>query len=191
MNIDKSQVRISVAHDIGVRMDDVLEGAKADVARADGATSIAVKISSDIEGLFAHVQKDIDAGGMDLEQGKLVMSWLVRAKNVAASHATQAAQGKFIAQGRVMAGEAAVKLVLGIKTEEETKVRVFSAAVAAGRVKAEDAGRPPPAIKAQRQAEEGTLTEDADEGSPAKAEEAVVEEAVEDTPPPKATKRKR
>jgi len=160
MNIDKSEIKISVAHDIGVRMDDVLEGAKADVARADGAAAIAVKISSDIEGLFAHVQKDIDAEKLDLEQGKLVMSWLVRAKGVASSHATQAAQGKFIAQGRVMAGEAAVKLVLGVKTDEENKVRAFSAALASGQVRIEDAGRPPPAIKAQRQTEEGILTEE-------------------------------
>lgn len=150
MSVEKSEVKIAMAHEIGVRMDDALEAAKFDVARADGGAQEAARIASDIDSVLGRVQKDIDDGRLTMEAGKVVVGWVLQAKNVATSHAQQAAHAKILCQGRVIACEASVKLMLDVKTSEENKVR----AAAAVETAPGDAGRPPPPIKAQRLAAE-------------------------------------
>ena len=161
----KSEVRISTANEIGVRMDDALEAAKSDIARCDGAGSAAVKIASDIETLCAQAQKDIDEGRMDLEQGKLVLSWLQRSKSVADRHAAASQQARVLSQGRVAGYEQAVAMIAKFKGDEENKVRAVLAAAAAEGVAPDEVG-PKPTIKQQYAAE------DAAEAAKAETEKA-------------------
>ncbi len=151
MNPEKTQIKIDTACTIGQRMEEGVESAKLDVARSDGAAGVAGKIAIDIEGLFRAAQKSIDAGELDLEQGKLVITWLTKAKSLATQQAAQASQNKLLMQGKVMALESAVQMVHRFKVDEESKVAQLQAAVASGQVTLEDAGRPAPPLKRQRQ----------------------------------------
>lgn len=155
MSILKAEIKAAAAHEIGVRMDDALEAARGDISRADGSAAAATKISLEIDGLVSRAQKDIDAGAMGLEDGKLVVSWLQRAHGVAQAQALAGAQVKLMAQGRVSAFESVIGVVAKYKGEEEAKAKAIAAAVETGRVSLEDAGRPAPSLKAQRKAEEG------------------------------------
>lgn len=156
----KAEVRIATANEIGVRMDDALEAAKGDVARADGAASAGVKIGDGIDSVVAAMQKDIDEGRLGLEQGKLVATWLARARTVASNYVLGSHQAKSMAQGRVMGFEAAVASVAKFKTEEENKVRAVLTAAAAEDVAPEDVG-PKPTIKQQYEAEDALLAQEA------------------------------
>lgn len=149
----KAEIRIATANEIGVRMDDALEAAKSDVARADGAASAGVKIGDGIETVVGMMQKDIDDGKLDLEQGKLVAAWLARARTVASNYVVASHQVKTLAQGRVMGFEAAVASVAKLKTEEENKVRTILAAAALEDIAPDDVG-PKPTIKQQYAAED-------------------------------------
>lgn len=152
MSIDKAEIKIATAHEIGVRMDDALEAAKRDVAVDDGARAAAIKIAADLEGLLAAMNKQVnEEGGMDLETAKTVGDWLQKAVGLAKNMVMQAERSKILAQGRVQAFESAVAGVMKFKTEEENKVRSLLDTVKSGDI--EDAGRPPPSIKSQRLAE--------------------------------------
>jgi len=175
-SLAKAEVRIHTANEIGVRMDDALEAAKGDVSRADGSGAAAVKIADGIDGVIAAVQKEIDGGTLDLEQGKLVTSWLMKAKGVASSFVAGSHQAKAMAQGRVMGFEAAVASVSKFKTDEENKVRSILAAAAAEDVAPEDVG-PKPTIKQQYAAED--------------AAEAAKKAAQEERPKKKGDRRAR
>ena len=168
MNIEKAEVKVDVAHELGCRIDDTREAARNEVAQWEGANTALVQAGRAIEELAKHVDKDIDEGGYDLETAKAVKKYITRSAAVAQNLATQAGAQRLMAQGKVQALENAVKIVKKFHEDEVRKVEGFKQALLDGRIRIEPDGtqqattpgvnvpgvRPGVGIKEQRLAEE-------------------------------------
>lgn len=155
MNIDKAQIKAGAVHEVGVRLDDALESARAEVHRADGASAVLDRAAEACLQVMKFVDRDLDEGRIaDLETAALVKKWVEKCVSTVRDHRAQAMVAKAQAQGKVAAMETAVAIAKKFVDDERRKIENFQAAVASGALTAEDVGRPPPSIKAQRLAEE-------------------------------------
>jgi len=170
MSLEKSEVRIGVANEIGCAMDDALEAARGQVKYCEGGNAFLLTAQKKVQALAKLVDDDLDGKGegliKDPETAGLVKKYITRAVAIVGSEAATAGNAKLVAMGHVQAYETAVK---GIKK----KVDLENAKVAQAKKNEEKALRggafdgarlvgshrlvgehPGPGIKAQRQAEE-------------------------------------
>lgn len=165
MSLEKSEVRIGVANEIGCAMDDALEAARGQVKYCEGGNVLLLLAQRKVQALAQLVDDDLDGKGegliKDLETAKLVKKYITRAVTIIGSDAAGAANAKLVATGHVQAYEMAIK---GLKK----KVDLETAKVAQAKKNAEtvlkggafdDASRgtgqaPQPGIKMRRLAEE-------------------------------------
>lgn len=154
MNIEKSQIKAGAVHEVGVRLDDALEGARSEVHRADGASAALERVAEACSQLTRQVDRELDEGKIaDLVTAALVKKWVERCAGVVRDARAQALVAKTQGQGKVAAMEMAVGIAKKFVDDERRKIENFQAAVASGALAAEDAGRPPPSIKEQRRPE--------------------------------------
>jgi len=192
MNIEKAEVKVAVAHEIGCRLDDTREAARSEVAQWEGANASLVQAGRAIEELARHVDKDVDEGLYDLEVAKHVKKYLTRAAAVAQNLGTQAGAQRLMAQGKVQALESAVKVVQKFHEEETRKVAGFKRALETGLVRLEPDGTPQatspgttlPGVRPGMSIKEQRLAEEAAEAKAAeiKAEPAAPEPVPEPVP---------
>jgi hypothetical protein len=169
MNLDKSELKIGVAHELGCRLDDTLEAAQKDVLRFEGAIQAFLQASQAVEGLLSHVDKDIDEGKLDLQVAAEIKKYLVRASQVSAVLAKQAENNRLVHSGRVLAMEMSVKIVKKFQEDEATKVANFKKALSEGTIVEETSGftptaggpRPVPGIRPGMSIKERRLAEEA------------------------------
>ncbi len=187
MNIEKAEVKLGTAHELGCRLDDSKEAFQKEVSQWEGANAASLQITKGIEDLAKHVDKDIDQGLFDLETGVKIKKYITRAAAVASSVAAQASNNTLVARGKVQAMEVAVTVAKKLYDEERSKVEAYKRAIEAGQIRVEPDGsqqavvsgvtvpgvRPGMSIKEQRLAEEAAA---AASGAPSPASE--VEEAA-------------
>lgn len=165
MSLEKSEVRIGVANEIGCAMDDALEAARGQVKYCEGGNAFLLLAQKKVQALAKLVDDDLDGKGegliKDIETADLVKKFVTRAVAIIGSEAAGAGNAKLVATGHVQALEAAVKNL-------KKKVEAETAKVAQARKNEEtvlkggafsNAPRatgqaPKPGIKARRQAEE-------------------------------------
>jgi len=169
MNLDKSELKIGVAHELGCRLDDTLESVQKDVLRFEGATQAFLQAAQAVEALLTHVDKDIAEGKFGLEVAGDIKKYLVRASQVSANLAKQAENNRLIHSGRVQAMEMSVKIVKKFQEDEATKVANFKKALSEGAIVEEASGlgpalggpRPVPGIRPGMSIKERRLAEEA------------------------------
>ena len=144
MSIEKAELKMAAAHEIGVRLDDSLEVAQKDVIRCEGSVLAARQIADKLQSKSARVQDAIEKGSLALEEGKRMMVLLGEAVTVAQEHAASSEQARIMAHGRVAAFGSAIGHVLKYRQEEEAKARALVEAVAT------NGRRVAPSIKQQR-----------------------------------------
>lgn len=132
MNLDKADVKIDVATEIGARIEDVLEGARKDVLRQEGATSAFYQASKACEDVASHVDKDMDEGKFSLEVSAHIKRYVDRCANATRNLAKQSEALHLIAMGKSTSFEMSVKLVEKFRTEEQAKVTALREALAKG-----------------------------------------------------------
>lgn len=164
MSLEKSEVRIGVANEIGCAMDDALEAARGQVKYCEGGNAFLLTAQKKVQALAKLVDDDLDGKGegliKDPETAGLVKKYITRAVAIVGSEAATAGNAKLVAMGHVQAYEAAVK---GIKKRVDTettrvaqlkedakKVHAGGAFTPARRVTGQAPG---PSIKTQRLAE--------------------------------------
>jgi hypothetical protein len=160
VNLDKADVKIAVACDLGARVEDSLEAAKAEVIRQEGSTSAFIQGTKACEALATHVDKDIDEGKFDLECAAHVKRYVERCANAMRNLGAHAEQGRIHALGKVAAYETTVKVVAKYRDEEQQKAMAVREALARGGMKKSEGGaivedhtRPKLSIKERRLAE--------------------------------------
>lgn len=160
MNVEKALIKVSAVHDVGVRLDDALEAARADVHRAEGAAQALERAGEALAPLLKMVDKELDAQKIaDIATATAIKKWLDRSAALLKDLRQQYHQGRVQAQGRVAGFEGAVAIAKKFVDDERKKIEGFQQAVASGRVVEEGGyGRPPPSIKAQRTASGVTAT---------------------------------
>lgn len=150
MNLEKADIKIAVSCDLGARVEDSMESAKAEVLRQEGSTSALLQAAKACEVLGTHVDKDVDEGKFDLECATHVKRYLERATNALRNLSAHAEQGRVLALGKVNALETTVKIIAKYRDEESAKASAMREAIAAGASMG-----PKPSIKTQRRGKRG------------------------------------
>lgn len=123
MSIDKTDIKVGAAHEIGCRLDDVLDGATKDMYRLEGAASAFQQATKSIESLMKIVDKDLDGDKIDLETIKVIKSYVQRAHNVMINLSSQAETNKLTQSGKVQAMQKAIEITKKFKDEELNKAQ--------------------------------------------------------------------
>jgi hypothetical protein len=136
VSIEKAQLKMAVAHDIGVKLDDRREAAEAELHRFEGAVGAMKQAGENIEGLIVLLQKDVDGGAFDglasepigepLKLKEHIVRWLRRALGVTISLREVAETNRLKCAGKLEAMEAAVKDVRGVFDEERAKAAALT-----------------------------------------------------------------
>jgi hypothetical protein len=106
----KSEIRAGAIHDLGSKLDDVLERARVALAQADGKNAAAQLIQQRLVTLTTNVDKDVDEGRYDLTTATLIKQYMSRAQTVAELTAAEAAAERHRATGAVAAMTTAVEI---------------------------------------------------------------------------------
>jgi hypothetical protein len=170
MSLMKAEVKAATAHSIGVRMDDRLEAAQAEMHRFEGASGGVKQAGESIQELMAQFQKEVNDGKLSqfgeqqLKVAEQVTQWLRRAIGSCMALGDMAASNRLKCMGKVEALQQSVKDVMAIHSEEMAKAEALKqggAEVLVGQVAGGKAPsvhlpgiRPPVSIAAQRKAEE-------------------------------------
>ena len=180
MSEPSSDGNLAVLHAIGVRLDDQLEAAEAELLRCEGAVGGIAQTREKMEGLLGHVDKDVDEGKLDLEQAALAKKHVTRCLNLAEHMRTMADAQLLRARGAVAQADRAVKL---IKSEyEAAKARLAANSERTSldqRARADHDRRPGPSLKERRLAE-GQTREQEDHEQPSEPDDHTPEEVDED-----------
>jgi len=123
MGIEKSEIKMAVAHELGAGFDDALEAAERDIYRWDGAKTSLKNAATAVEGLIAHAKKDLDLEAIDEETYKLIRKWLQRSVEVVRNLRVQAEGHEQRAHGRAEALRTSVKITQRLYEEEAAKLK--------------------------------------------------------------------
>lgn len=108
MSLEKADVKIGVTHELGCKFDDVLESAKVELAKNEGAAVGLFQTVKLVEALASHVDKDMDDGMYDDVVAKHIKTYIQRSAAVVHNMALKADNQRFISQGRIQAIEAVI-----------------------------------------------------------------------------------
>ena len=110
MSLERIELRASGMHEVGVRMDDLLEGAKKEVLRCDGVVIGILQCVKAVNDLCPHVDRDVTEGKYDLETAKLIKLYLSRAAQVVQNLGVNASNQRMAAAGQVQMAEIVVQI---------------------------------------------------------------------------------
>lgn len=122
----KAEIRKSAIHDVGVRLDDLLETTRGEISRADGRISAFTEAARVPTALAAAVRKDIDDGKLDLAVADVICQWLAKTTTAMENLAKGAAMEKVAATGKVAGLRVAVEVTKALHSAEEAKQSVVA-----------------------------------------------------------------
>jgi hypothetical protein len=173
MTIEKSELKIAAANDIGNSIEDSMEAAKAVMNAHSGAEQAFAEAAKACLALHVHVDKDLEEGKiLELETASEIKRWLNRAADANLNLKTRAMVSAAAARGAVDALEKSVKLVDNYRRVEQGRVNEARLRPAS-QAEEGDSPRPGMSIKQQRLLEEQELRAKADEEERKKALEAA------------------
>ena len=134
MNVNKAEIKIFTAHELGCRLDDLLESNTKDMYRLEGGVVALRRALEDINGLLAVVDKEMDAEKFDLEQAKEIKRYIQRAAQVITNLTLNTDNNRIAYGGRMQALGLAVEVAKKYQDEESKKVASLQAAMEQNRV---------------------------------------------------------
>ncbi len=197
MSIEKSEVKVAAAHEIGCRLDDALEATTKDLYRLEGAVTALKQAVQIVESIGKVVDKDMDDGRFGLEEATHIKQYLHRATLMVTNLQTNAESNRVAQTGKIQAMETAVKIAKNFKDAEDAKAQTLRTALAQARANGTSeerrpvGGHPGLTIKEQRLAEAAAQSAST-EAPPAEEPTPSVEEspAPEPSTAPKRRGRK-
>lgn len=130
MSIEKSEFKKEVAHDIGCRLDDVLEEAQREIHRWEGAKTSLNGAKLAVEQLFAHVAQDVKTSKLSPEGAEAAQTYVRRAAGILDNLRLKAEVHEQRAFGRVDGLKQAVTAAKKIYDVEEAKAEALLSHVA-------------------------------------------------------------
>lgn len=185
MNVNKAEIKIFTAHELGCRLDDLLESNTKDMYRLEGGVVALRQAVTALEGLLVVVDKEMDADKFDLEQAKEIKRYVQRSIQAVTNMVLNTDNNRIAYGGRMQALGLAVEVAKKYQDEESKKIAALQEAVAQNRVVKDgdshemtdsDGGRPI-AVRPGLSIKEQRLAEEAAEAVVVMPEPAV-EEAV-------------
>lgn len=108
MSAEKADQRGAAAAEIGAKLDDFLEAAVKEGCRYEGAQQALARGAEAVDGLLAHVDRDVTEEKLELPVAQAIKNYLVKASGVLRNLAADAEIRKYRHQGKIEALEAAV-----------------------------------------------------------------------------------
>jgi len=96
MSIEKAEVKVGTANEIGNRLDDVLEGTTKDLYRLEGAAVAYRQAVQAVEVVSTVIDKDMDEGKVGLEEASLIKKYLERARQNVQGQSAQAEHNRVV-----------------------------------------------------------------------------------------------
>lgn len=127
MSIEKSDIKISVAHEIGCRLDDALESINKDLYRLEGASSVYRHVIQVLHELNVIVDSDHVEEKIDIDSFNAVKKYFEKAIVVIKQQSMQAENNKHIQLGKIQSMQSAIHITKCLKDEEETKSKLSAA----------------------------------------------------------------
>jgi len=164
MSLEKSELKIAVATDIGASIEDSYEAAKKEMYRQEGAVTSFGQAAKACEMLCEVVNKDLDEGRVpSMEHAEMIKLWITRAANAQRNLARNAENMGMSACGKVSALEGAVALISKYRQVEQLKIAAARLASPSDPDAVRPAGsHPAMSIKERRLAEEAEEKRQAD-----------------------------
>jgi hypothetical protein len=131
----KHEIKASALHEMGVKLEDVLEAAKMELAKFRGVQESNKELMQKVEDLCAHVDNDLKAGVFDIATAGHVKKYILRAVEVIRNLGIQAEINSYTAQGRIQGTQKTIALTKAMFDAERASVVAMEAiekAVAAG-----------------------------------------------------------
>jgi hypothetical protein len=168
MSLEKTEARAAGIHEVGMRMDDLLESAQQEVHRCEGAALGLLQASKPIQELAGHVEDDIKAGKLDgletLQVAEVIKRYIARSAQIIENLSHKARNQQLAAMGQVQGMQTAVAITKKMFDAEQAKGAAIAAVEATPEGQDTDLRhrpegvRPPMSIKAQRLAEEAAVS---------------------------------
>ena len=192
MNVNKAEIKIFAAHELGCRLDDLLESNTKDMYRLEGGVVALRQAATALENLSSVIDKEMDEGKFDLDQAKEIKRYVQRAVQSVTNLVLNTDNNRIAYGGRMQALKLAVDVAKKFQDEESKKVAALQTAVEQNRavkdgtshtmVDGENnhvvAVRPGLSIKEQRLAEEAALAALENTKTDLVAAETVSESAI-------------
>lgn len=131
MSLDKFDVKMGTASEIGNRMDDMREATIQELHRLEGTVTAFQAAAVSLETLGSHVNKDIEEGKFDLEVAKHIQRYTTRAHQLVLNLSKQAENNRMTQQGKVYGLEAAIKVTKKYHDDEASKIMTLRLALQA------------------------------------------------------------
>lgn len=131
----KSEVKVATLHEMGVKLDDILEAAEREMHQLEGGKQALVGAKKRVEQHLANVDRDVQEGKLDLEQATLVKRWVSQCVHIVENLAVQAEVQAYQAQGKVLNAKQVVAVAKAMFDREKAHLTVLAEAekaVAAG-----------------------------------------------------------
>jgi hypothetical protein len=128
MSIDKSEIRIGLANEIGNTLDDALEAAEKEISFFEGGNNALQQVGERVQALAKDVDKDLDEGLIkELEVAALVKRYITRAVGIIGTGARSAENKRLQAEGKTIAFRSSVKAVKKVIDAEQAQLRTIIA----------------------------------------------------------------
>lgn len=114
-------VRLQLVHELGVKMDDALETAKADSIRREGAHAAYANAARNMRALFTQAEKEHAEGKLSDSEYELARSWIKRSVAACDSLTTQAFPLMHAAKGAERQAATTVAMLKQVYDLEEMK----------------------------------------------------------------------
>lgn len=122
MSAEKSELRSCAIHEVGCKLDDVLEAAKLDVARFDGAGEALTLAAGRLSVVYQEIdQETVPDGSLSLEEASMAKRYVTRCVDFLTKASEDAARGKFRAEGKVLGLEQSVVVAKSLYELEKSK----------------------------------------------------------------------
>lgn len=128
MSIEKSEVKVGTAHELGCRLDDALESLTKDLYRLEGSLTALKHAAQSADVIYKTIDRDIDEGKIELEEASRAKKYIEKYVGVLNSSASQSENNRVVQMGKMQAMQIAVQIAKKFKDDEENKLNVLKTA---------------------------------------------------------------
>lgn len=118
----KHEIKAAALHEMGMKLEDVLDAAKMELAKFRGVQEANKELMQKVEDLCTHVDNDLKAGVFDIATAGHVKKYILRAVEVVRNLGIQAEISAYTAQGRIQGTQKTIALTKAMFDAERASI---------------------------------------------------------------------
>lgn len=124
----KSEVKVATLHEMGVKLDNILEAAEREMYQHEGGKQALAGAKKRVEQHLALVDRDVQEGKLDLEQASLIKKWVAQCVHIVENLGIQAEVQGYQAQGKVLNAKHVVAVAKAMFDREKAQLSALAEA---------------------------------------------------------------